>query len=180
MVSNRRSFGVLMAILAAGWAGCEDDFMDVPDTPSSFEDDELRPPGGLSALPGTEPLCAAPHGGRLLAIRDGLGYVEWDTRRGRLYFLDAQCRAASGVEDASLYVSSPTGPTQVALSACEDEDYAGACLTSTDDVLRMDGATGVLRFQWGAEFCRVLLEPGPNATQPAGAATAPAPAHPSP
>ena len=129
-------------------------------------------PPAASVRPGPEP----PHGGCLLPMRDGRGYVEWVVETGRLYYLDPAGSPLAGVGSAALHVRSAKGPRAVPLVDCSDAGYPDACVTLApgSDLLRRPDTDGVLRFSVHGEGRRVLLRFKPPATHAAGATLTPA------
>lgn len=156
---------LLLAVIAFGSvaAGCEDDF-EVPEIPPPPEN---QPTATSPDTSRTAPTFEPPHGGHLCPLEGGRGYVEWDIRMGRLYFLDATCEPLKGVGDAVLHVQSPTGPRRIELADCRDAVYTGYCLSAASDVLGRLETVGVLRFTLDGEACRAPLEFTPPTTQPA-------------
>jgi len=180
MRGSRSLILIVVIPLVMALAGCEEG----PPVP---EDAHLAPrtrpatgPAGpglvsvppVSARPGPEP----PHGGCLLPMSDGRGYVEWVVETGRLYYLDPAGSPLAGVSGAALHVRSATGPRAVPLVDCGDADYPDACVTVApgSDLLRRPDTGGVLRFSVHGEGCRVLLRFKPPASPAAGATLTPA------
>ena len=159
------------ALLAAGLAGCEEDYPLPPSTQATSAP-TLAPP---------EPACEPRHGGQLLAIGDESGYVEWDVKAGRLYWLDRACQPMAGVTDVVVYMNAPAGPRRVALTDCRGKAYGGLCLSQPPDsgLLSDSDSTGVLRFTLNGEGYRGLLKHEPDTIQP-GAMTPPTPLPPGP
>jgi hypothetical protein len=122
------------------------------------------PPVPLS-MPTEKPALKAPHNGRLTAMSDGRGYVEWVVHAGRLYFLDPSGGPLKGAEAIVLTFQSATGPRQSALAPCDDPAFAGACWTAPGGELREKAPEALLRFLLDGQPVRVALsEEGRAAT----------------
>lgn len=121
------------------------------------ETTDLMPVPPPALEPSEEPAVKPPHAGRLAAMPDAQGYVEWVADAGRLYFLDAAGRPATGAERVVLTIQSPEGPWQVAMTACEDHQFAGACWMSPGGELRADAAAAVVRFELDGQAIRIVL-----------------------
>ena len=107
--------------------------------------------------PVEKPALKPPHGGQLSAMPDGRGYVEWLVNAGRLYFLDPSGGPLKGAESVVLTFQSATGPQQVALTACDDPAFAGACWTAPGTELREKAPEALVRFQIDGQPVRVVL-----------------------
>lgn len=114
------------------------------------------PPPPLTK-PEEKPALKPPHGGHMSVMPDRLGYVEWLVDAGRLYFLDPSGGPLKGAEEIVLTHQSATGPQQVALVACDDPAFTGACWTAPRGELREKAPEMLVRFRINGQPVRVVL-----------------------
>lgn len=152
----RRSDVLVVALTASLLCidGCDQDppLPAVPASPASLPAPPLSRDGAA-----TMPAIKPPHGGHLLTMPEGRGYVEWVVDAGQLYFLDAAAGPARGAENVVLTIQSDGGPRQIDLTACRDETFDGACWTHSAAELRDERLSAVLRFQLEGRPVRVVL-----------------------
>ncbi len=147
-----------MVVLAAGVAGCEDDYSDLP-LPTSLPSDRA------ATTPAEDEVAAAvgpaPHGGALLTLGDREGYVEWlhepGEKKAKFHVLDTGLGPAADVTEAVLYLTSPAGPETATITTCASEG-PGYCADVEASRLAEDDFHGVLRIVMGGNRFRILLD----------------------
>ncbi|MGQ9651458.1 MAG: hypothetical protein ACUVXJ_15230 [Phycisphaerae bacterium] len=154
----KRTLAITLIIGLLWVGGCD---RDQPSPPVPSPDSQPATAPQITVDIDTPPALKPPHGGRLLAMPEKQGYVEWVVDAGRLYVLDATGGAAKGVENVVLTIPSDTGPQQLTLIPCGDETFDGACWTHPAPQLRDERTSAVLRFQLEGGPVRVLISDRP-------------------
>ena len=148
----------LSAALLMSTAGCDNE----PPLPTLPSDPASLPAPPAPVEKEATPAIKPPHGGRLLAMPDNRGYVEWVVDAGRFYLVDSAAAPARGAESIVLTVTTATGPRELPLAPCDEAGFEGACWTNPAPELRNQDTAGVVRFSLEGQPVRVVL-----GTQPA-------------
>lgn len=99
------------------------------------------------------------HGGRRLTLPDLSGCIEWVHKPGestaRLYFLDSDLHPIDNVAAAVMWLTEPTGPQEVAMTACTPAEPG--CRQANSPGLSEAVPHGLVRFEVGRERYRIAL-----------------------